>query len=271
MYTCAGTDSTNQLALKALLVRSQDVLKKFINDERLSGSCPLPRYRYWCTRQTQFIYNMIYLSIILLTIINFVKTLQFVSQNHVTHTLHMHVYPHMYTCMYYIRMYMNTHLNTCLHSFVSKQVYTVIILCSYAVHACAPTPSGTYQLQLTCKSMTFNWGCLRCMVVLLVIVSLSSLGCNYQMITSITYALSCTGCQCTTHFFSYLQYIVFLVTKQLQQTLICSHLYRTRMSEVSLVLKSVTILISALKDAQKTSANSEFKPVIFECLIRYAQ
>ena len=36
------------------------------------------------------------------------------------------------------------------------------------------------------------------------------------------------------------------------------------MNEVSLVLKSVTILIAALKDAQKTSANSEFKPMVFQ-------
>ena len=36
-------DATSQLALNALLDRSQEVLVKFVEDERLSGSCPLPR------------------------------------------------------------------------------------------------------------------------------------------------------------------------------------------------------------------------------------
>ena len=38
-----AADSTGQLALNALLERCQEVLVKFVTDERLSGSCPLPR------------------------------------------------------------------------------------------------------------------------------------------------------------------------------------------------------------------------------------
>lgn len=34
-----------RLAITALLHRFQDVLKKFNDDERQSGKCPLPRYR----------------------------------------------------------------------------------------------------------------------------------------------------------------------------------------------------------------------------------
>lgn len=36
-------DATSQLALNALLQRCEEVLRKFVSDERLSGSCPLPR------------------------------------------------------------------------------------------------------------------------------------------------------------------------------------------------------------------------------------
>ncbi len=39
-----ASDSTGQLALNALLERCDDVLRRFVEDERLSGSCPLPRY-----------------------------------------------------------------------------------------------------------------------------------------------------------------------------------------------------------------------------------
>ena len=38
-----AADSTGQLALNALLERCEEVLLKFVADERLSGSCPLPR------------------------------------------------------------------------------------------------------------------------------------------------------------------------------------------------------------------------------------
>lgn len=38
-----ATDSTTQLALNALLERCEEVLLKFVTDERLSGACPLPR------------------------------------------------------------------------------------------------------------------------------------------------------------------------------------------------------------------------------------
>ena len=41
--THTATDSTGQLALNALLERCEEVLHKFVADERLSGSCPLPR------------------------------------------------------------------------------------------------------------------------------------------------------------------------------------------------------------------------------------
>lgn len=43
-------------------------------------------------------------------------------------------------------------------------------------------------------------------------------------------------------------------------------LRRTRMNEVSLVLKSVTILISALKDAQKTSTAKSEKFIIIHAV-----
>lgn len=32
------------MALSVLLKRSQDVLRRYVEDERLSGRCPLPRY-----------------------------------------------------------------------------------------------------------------------------------------------------------------------------------------------------------------------------------
>ena len=41
---CAAADPTGQMALNALLERCDEVLKRFVEDERLSGSCPLPRY-----------------------------------------------------------------------------------------------------------------------------------------------------------------------------------------------------------------------------------
>lgn len=34
----------SRMALSVLLKRSQDVLHRYIEDERLSGKCPLPRY-----------------------------------------------------------------------------------------------------------------------------------------------------------------------------------------------------------------------------------
>lgn len=35
----------SRMALSVLLKRSQDVLRRYVEDERLSGRCPLPRYR----------------------------------------------------------------------------------------------------------------------------------------------------------------------------------------------------------------------------------
>lgn len=37
----------SRMALSVLLKRSQDVLHRYIEDERLSGKCPLPRYRFY--------------------------------------------------------------------------------------------------------------------------------------------------------------------------------------------------------------------------------
>lgn len=34
----------SRMALAVLLQRSQDVLRRYVEDERLSGRCPLPRY-----------------------------------------------------------------------------------------------------------------------------------------------------------------------------------------------------------------------------------
>lgn len=34
----------SRMALSVLLKRSQDVLRRYVEDERLSGHCPLPRY-----------------------------------------------------------------------------------------------------------------------------------------------------------------------------------------------------------------------------------
>lgn len=34
----------SRMALAVLLQRSQDVLQRYVEDERLSGRCPLPRY-----------------------------------------------------------------------------------------------------------------------------------------------------------------------------------------------------------------------------------
>lgn len=34
----------SRMALSVLLKRSQDVLRRYVEDERLSGRCPLPRY-----------------------------------------------------------------------------------------------------------------------------------------------------------------------------------------------------------------------------------
>ena len=39
-------DPTSQLALNALLERCKEVLAKFVHEERLSGQCPLPRYKW---------------------------------------------------------------------------------------------------------------------------------------------------------------------------------------------------------------------------------
>lgn len=41
-----GDDLAGQLAVTSLLQRFQEVLKKYIEDEKLSGKCPLPRYFY---------------------------------------------------------------------------------------------------------------------------------------------------------------------------------------------------------------------------------
>lgn len=38
--------TAGKLAVTALLHRFQEVLKKYIDDEKLSGKCPLPRYVY---------------------------------------------------------------------------------------------------------------------------------------------------------------------------------------------------------------------------------
>jgi hypothetical protein len=40
-----GDDLAGQLAVTSLLQRFQEVLEKYIDDEKLSGKCPLPRYR----------------------------------------------------------------------------------------------------------------------------------------------------------------------------------------------------------------------------------
>ncbi|EFA11008.1 Protein MON2 homolog-like Protein [Tribolium castaneum] len=40
-----GDDLAGQLAVTSLLQRFQEVLEKYIEDEKLSGKCPLPRYR----------------------------------------------------------------------------------------------------------------------------------------------------------------------------------------------------------------------------------
>lgn len=39
----SGEGSITKLAVSALLQRCQDVLQKYVEDERLSGKCPLPR------------------------------------------------------------------------------------------------------------------------------------------------------------------------------------------------------------------------------------
>lgn len=44
-YLPVASDSTSQLALNALLKRCEEVLLKYVDDERLSGNCPLPRSR----------------------------------------------------------------------------------------------------------------------------------------------------------------------------------------------------------------------------------
>lgn len=36
----------SRMALSVLLKRSQDVLRRYVEDERLSGRCPLPRYTH---------------------------------------------------------------------------------------------------------------------------------------------------------------------------------------------------------------------------------
>jgi hypothetical protein len=40
----SGEGSITKLAVTALLQRCQEVLQKYVEDERLSGKCPLPRY-----------------------------------------------------------------------------------------------------------------------------------------------------------------------------------------------------------------------------------
>ena len=45
MILFAASSSTSQLALNALLKRCEEVLRKYADDERLSGNCPLPRSR----------------------------------------------------------------------------------------------------------------------------------------------------------------------------------------------------------------------------------
>ena len=45
VFTLTASSTTSQLALNALLKRCEEVLRKYADDERLSGSCPLPRSR----------------------------------------------------------------------------------------------------------------------------------------------------------------------------------------------------------------------------------
>lgn len=40
----------SRMALSVLLKRSQDVLRRYVEDERLSGRCPLPRYNPLCNQ-----------------------------------------------------------------------------------------------------------------------------------------------------------------------------------------------------------------------------
>ena len=44
-FTEKGEGSITQLAVSSLLKRCQDVLQKYVHDEKLSGKCPLPRPR----------------------------------------------------------------------------------------------------------------------------------------------------------------------------------------------------------------------------------
>lgn len=50
----------SRMALSVLLKRSQDVLYRYIEDERLSGKCPLPRYDH-CFICIPFFNKAIYL------------------------------------------------------------------------------------------------------------------------------------------------------------------------------------------------------------------
>lgn len=51
----------SRMALSVLLKRSQDVLHRYIEDERLSGKCPLPRYLFYFTKgKTVILYTWIY-------------------------------------------------------------------------------------------------------------------------------------------------------------------------------------------------------------------
>ena len=40
---CVVDDKVSELALDALLRRCSDVVVKYVEDEKLSGKCPLPR------------------------------------------------------------------------------------------------------------------------------------------------------------------------------------------------------------------------------------
>lgn len=44
----------SRMALSVLLKRSQDVLHRYIEDERLSGKCPLPRYVLYLFKKTKY-------------------------------------------------------------------------------------------------------------------------------------------------------------------------------------------------------------------------
>ena len=52
----SGEGSITKLAVLSLLQRCQEVVKKYVDDEKLSGKCPLPRY---CINVTLLHYKLI--------------------------------------------------------------------------------------------------------------------------------------------------------------------------------------------------------------------